>query len=111
MGSLENARELLERILIEHTQIPYAHGEIQFETVFDRGSDRYLLMLVGREGVRHVHGCLIHVDIIGGKFWIHRDGTEYGVACQLVEAGIPKDRIVLAFKSPELRRDTEFAVA
>jgi hypothetical protein len=29
----------------------------------------------------------------------------------LVEAGVPKDKIVLGFKSPERRKDTEFAVA
>ena len=45
------------------------------------------------------------------EFWIQRDGTEYGIAQELVDAGIPKERIVLAFKSPELRKLTEFAVA
>ena len=47
-----------------------------------------------------VHGSLVHLDIKGGKVWIQRDGTEHGVA-QLLEAGVPKDHIVLAFRSPE----------
>jgi hypothetical protein len=111
MDTLENYRRLIEKILTEHTRIPYAHGDIQQQTVFDRTSDRYLLMLVGREGVRRVHGCLLHVDIINGKFWIQRDGTEYGIARELLDAGVPKDRIVLAFRSPEMRKHTDFAVA
>ena len=61
-------------------------------------------MLVGRDGVRRVHGCLVHIDIKGDKLWIQRDGTEHGVARELLEAGVPKDHIVLAFRSPELRR-------
>ena len=92
-------------------KIPYAHGEIELQTVFDRIGDHYLLMLVGRDGVRRVHGCLVHVDIKGDKLWIQRDGTEHGVARELLEAGVPKDHIVLAFRSPELRRSTDFAVA
>jgi hypothetical protein len=104
-------RQLIERLLSEYAQIPYAYGDIQRQTVFDRTGDHYLLMLVGREGVRRVHGCLIHVDIINGKIWIQRDGTEHGIAADLIEAGVPKDQIVLAFRSPEMRRYSEFAVA
>jgi hypothetical protein len=33
------------------------------------------------------------------------------VAQELVDAGVPKDRIVLGFKSPEMRKHTEFAAA
>ncbi len=79
--------------------------------MFDRDSDRYLLMIVGWEGVRQVHGCIIHVEIIDDKIWIHRDGTEDGIAGELLEAGIPKERIVLGFKSSRMRKHTGFAVA
>ncbi len=111
MDRLDAYRQLIRTILTEHTKIPYSHGDIQFETVFDRDSDRYLLMILGRYNKRYEHGCLIHIDIIDGKIWIQRDGTEIGVANELVEAGVPKDRIVLGFKSPERRKDTEFAVS
>ncbi len=111
MDTITTYRPLVERILTEYAQIPYAHGDIQLQTVFDRQGDHYLLMLVGREGVRRVHGCLVHVDIHEGKLWIQRDGTEHGVARDLLEAGVPKEHIVLAFHSPELRHDTGFAVA
>ena len=111
MDRLDNYRQLIQSILTGHTKIPYAYGDISFETVFDRESDRYLLMIVGRENDRRVHGCLVHVDIINGKIWIQRDGTERGVANELVDAGVPKDRIVLGFRSAEVRKHTEFAVA
>ncbi|MFS0516830.1 element excision factor XisI family protein [Nostoc sp. UIC 10607] len=44
-----------------------------------------------------------------GKIWIQLDGTEEGVATELVRAGILKARIVLGFQSEELRKDSEFA--
>ena len=57
-----------------------------------------------------MHGCLVHVDIIGGKFWIQRDGTEAGIAKELEGTGVPKEHIVLAFRSPKVRQHTEYAV-
>lgn len=58
-----------------------------------------------------MHGSLVHVDLVEGKVWIQRDGTEHGVTKEFVQAGIPKEHIVLAFKSPERRRLTEYAVS
>ena len=60
---------------------------------------------------RHHHGCLIHVEIIDGKVWVQRDGTEDGVTDELVQAGIPKEEIVLDFHEPSVRPYTGFAVA
>ena len=111
MDTLETYRQLIRKILTEYAQIPYAHGDIQIATVFDRESDRYLLMILGRDNGKRVHGCLVHIDIINGQVWIQRDGTEYGIANELVDAGVPKNRIVLGFRSPEIRKHTEFAVA
>src|SRR4051794_32082402 len=111
MDSLTQDRELIERVLGAHAKIPYAHGDIQIETVFDRLHDRYMLVNVGWDKTGRVHGALVHVDLIGGKFWVQRDGTESGIATELVRAGVPKDRIVLAFRRPEVRRHTEYAEA
>ncbi|MBA3694688.1 MAG: XisI protein, partial [Acidobacteria bacterium] len=93
MDKLENYRNIIERILNEYAAIPFAYGEIDSEAVFDRANDRYLLMTVGWENERRVHSCLVHVDIIDGKFWIQRDGTEDGIAEDLEREGIPKSDI------------------
>ena len=107
---LESYRAIIERILTEYAKYPYAYGEIDRQLVFDRERDHYLLLSVGWDKHR-VHGCVVHIDLIDGKCWIQRDGTETGMARELVAAGIPKDRIVLAFKSPEIRPHTGYAVA
>lgn len=110
MDTIDRYRTIIENIIREHAAIPYAYGDIARQMVFDRERDHYLLLSVGWKAGR-VHGCVVHVDIIDGKFWIQRDGTEYGIACELVDAGVPKDQIVLAWKSPEARRLTGYAVA
>jgi hypothetical protein len=57
-----------------------------------------------------VHGAVIHIDLIGEKVWVQYDGTEEGVATELVEAGVPKESIVLGFRPPEIRPYTGFAI-
>ena len=68
-------------------------------------------MTVGWDRKTRVHGCLIHLDIIDGKIWVQRDETEDGVTLELVDAGIPKDRIVLGFHPPAIRPHTGYALA
>ena len=111
MDNLDHYRQAIESILEKHTEVPYAYGDIQTEAVFDRGRDRYLLMNVGWDDGKRVHGSLVHVDIIAGKIWIQRDGTEDGIATELLAAGVAKEHIVLGFRSFELRQHTEFAAA
>jgi len=110
MDTLKLMRTAICNILTEYAQIPYAYGEIDRKTIFDRESDRYLLMIVGWEDIKRVHGCLIHLEIIEGKIWIQRDGTEEGIANELLKAGITKNQIVLGFRDAEMRPFTEFAV-
>jgi hypothetical protein len=68
-------------------------------------------MILRREDGKRVHGCLIHLDIINDKIWVQRDGTEQGIANELVDAGVPKEHIVLGFRSSEMRKHTDFAAA
>lgn len=110
MDSLTKYRQVIEEILTEYARIPYAHGQIDRLPVFDRERDHYLLMIAGWDK-RREHGCIVHVDIKDGKIWIQRDGTEDGIARELEAAGVPKQDIVLAFKPPEVRKHTGYAVA
>lgn len=111
MDTIDGYRAIIENVLAAYARIPYAYGDIVTETVFDRTNDRYLLVNVGWDGDRRVHGCLLHLDLTDGKVWIQRDGTEDGIAGELELAGIPKDHIVLGFRSAELRQYTDYAIA
>ncbi|MBW4526356.1 MAG: XisI protein [Phormidium tanganyikae FI6-MK23] len=98
----EHERDIIEKVLTDYAAVPYANSPVQTVPVFDRQRDRYLLMNIGWEPNRYNHGCLIHIDLIGNKLWVQRDGTEEGIAMDLEAAGIPKERIVLGFKPPEV---------
>jgi len=110
MASLENYRDVVQQILREYSTHKPAYGDVEMELIFDHERDRYQLVCTGWSQKRRIYGSLIHIDIKGDKFWIQNDGTEVGIANLLVEKGIPKQNIVLAYQSPSLRPFTEFAL-
>jgi hypothetical protein len=110
MDQLTTYRNAIQQVLRGYAKIPYSYGDLHLQTVFDTTNDHYLLVVLGREGLKRVHGCLAHLDILNQKIWIHRDETETGLADELVQAGIAKEQIVLGFHLPEIRKETGFAV-
>ena len=110
MDRIERYRAIVRNLLEEYARYKPSHGTIDTELIVDRDRDHYELMHVGWDGVRRVHGSVVHIDIIDGKVWLQYDGTSCPVAEELVTAGIPREEIVLAFHPPEVRRLTGYAV-
>jgi hypothetical protein len=101
----------VKRILDEYADMVPSEQGIEVERIYDDAHGHYELLFVGWENKRRVHGIVLHVDIKDGKIWIQHDGTEVGIANDLVVAGIPKEQIVLAFHPPYKRPYTGYAVA
>jgi hypothetical protein len=110
MDRAEHYRVIVRRLIEEYARHTPSHGQIEAETVVDRERDHYEVMHVGWDGVRRVHGCVIHIDIRGDKIWVQYDGTSRPVADELVGAGIPREDIVLGFQPAEVRPHTAFAL-
>jgi len=110
-NNLSRYRQIIEEALTAVASIPHAYGDIHDQTIFERQTDNYLVITKGWQKGRRVYHCLVHIEIIEGKVWIHHDGVEYGIATDLEQAGIPKEDIVLGFHPPEVRPFTEYAAA
>lgn len=110
MANLEHYRQLVQEMLTEYSQVDFSNPELETELIFDTDRDRYQVVHVGWSNKRRVYGCVLHLDIKDGKIWIQHDGTEGGIANELVDCGVPKHDIVLGFHSPFKRQFTEFAV-
>jgi ketopantoate reductase len=102
--------EVVKRIIRAYAAFKPSFGEIAVEVIFDDAQGHYELMYAGWDGSRRVHGSVIHVDVQGGRVLIQHDGTESGIASELVEAGIPKENVVLAFRPVERRPHTGYGV-
>lgn len=110
MEKVEIYRQVVQELLQAYSNIKASNEEVEAEAIFDIDRDRYQVVHVGWSNKRRVYGCILHLDIKNEKIWIQHDGTEGGIANELVERGVPKQDIVLAFHSPFKRQFTEFAV-
>jgi hypothetical protein len=108
--TLTNYQTIIQQIFTDYINFLGETEDIRLETVIDQQRDRYLLVEVGWQNGHRIHGTLLHIDIIKDKLWIQQDGTEEGIANDLIALGIPKHQIVLGFKPIDRRALTEFAV-
>jgi XisI protein len=111
MDTLTQYRQIVEQTLLAHAKTADALDAIEHQTIFDRGSDHYLLVQVGWGRHQRIYGVVAHIDLVGEKIWIQTDGTEAGLAHELRQAGIPPGNIVLGYRLPEVRKNTEYAIA
>lgn len=109
--AIEQYRQYIRYLLSERRErisIQRNAEEYEVQTLFDAEQDHYQLLYVGWRGNKRNFGCVLHLDIKGGKIWIQHDGTEVGIANELVELGVPKQDIILAFHEPYVRQFTDF---
>jgi len=111
MAELANYRTYIETLIQEYSRYRPKYGDIDVQICCDREHNHYQLINVGWEGDKRIDGAVLHLDLKEGKIWIQHDGTEPGIADELVAMGVPKEDIVLGFQPPYKRQYTGFAVA
>ena len=116
MENIIELRKIIEKVLTEKAEFysrinAQKSDENMVETVFDREKDKYILVNIAWEKYERTYYTVAHLDVINGKIWIQKDATEEGIATDLENLGVPKDKIVLAFHSPTLRKYDEYALA
>ena len=111
MAPVNNYGGIVRGVIERYAAARPSLGDIQIEVVIDEGQGHYELIYAGWNRHYRIHGSVLHIDVRGDKVLIQYDGTPNGVAEELVEAGIPRDHIVLAFKHPDARKYTDYAPA
>ncbi|NEP40507.1 MAG: XisI protein [Okeania sp. SIO2G4] len=102
--------QLIQDILTEHS-VNDGKSNTEIQLLFDTKRHHYQVLNIGWKEQKRIYGVIIHVDLRDNKIWIQRDGTEIGIANQLITAGVPKKDIVLGFHAPYKRSLTEFTVS
>jgi hypothetical protein len=108
MDKITKYRNIIKQVLKRHKSSgsnPKKDRETQI--IFDDENGHYLLMGVGWDKFKRIHGITIHIDLKGDKIWIQQDWTDPCVADLLEEMGVPKSDIVLAFHAPYRRKFIE----
>jgi hypothetical protein len=111
MDRSDTYRDIVRHTLKGVADITPSEADIRTEFISDDAQGHYQVSQVGWDGKHRVDDVFLHVDVIDGKVWLQHDGTNLRIAEDLVRSGIPKEDIILAFRYPGRRKDTEFAVA
>ena len=111
MEKVEKYRDCIKQVLTKYAAYKPSYGEVEMQVVFDTEHNHYQVVRVGWDNKQRVYGCPIHLDIKDGKIWIQHDGTEVGIANELIAKDVPKYDIIIGFHSPFKRQFTEFAVS
>jgi hypothetical protein len=110
MDKIEKYRQIIQGLLTEIGSYKSHFPEIETQLIFDRERDHYQILKTGWRGLERTYGVSIHIDIKDEKIWIQQNNTDLLIAEELVEKGVPKEDIVLAFHAPYKRKYTGFAV-
>ena len=103
--------EVMQGLVKPNRQEQPQYEEYDTQLVMDDERGHYYLVSVGWRGYQREHAISVHIDVKGDKVWIQADWTDLILAEQLVEKGVPKEDIVLAFHAPYRRPYTGYAVA
>ena len=112
MDKLEKYRQILRGIINEYAGYKPRNSPFDWTPICDDERGEYLLMSIGWDAQEnHKYHSIFHFRIKDGKVYVEQDNTNADPVQQMLDAGIPKEDIVLAFYSPSHRKLTDFALA
>lgn len=110
---LTNYQALIKRLLTQYVEADNQQltPGVEYFLIADDESGTYIWLNLGWFQRERLNAPTVDVRLKNGKIWIEENWTEVGIAKELLQAGVPKEDIVLAFQHPEERRLTEFATS
>ncbi len=111
MDHIAHYQEIIKNAITNSFYYRYSPENIETLFLADDDKSLYMLYAIGWSGKKHTSSIILLVRVKDDKIWIDEDWTEEGIATDLLKAGVPKEKIVLAFHHPSLREYTEFAAA
>lgn len=100
-------QQCIKTLLAEYQTLCTQNAAI--ELLFDDERKRYMVMRVGWVKQKRIHVCLVHIDLVHDLVIIQCNNTEEPLAADLVNMGIPKEKIGLGFIPPEARQYAEYS--
>ncbi|GAB4037389.1 element excision factor XisI family protein [Spirosoma gilvum] len=105
MDRLIQHKTIVRRILEDIASMTPSDDHSETQVIIDEERGHYLLFSVGWGRNRREYAPFVHLDVrADAKVYIQHDGTDLKIAELLVEKGIEKSHIVLAFQSPNRRK-------
>lgn len=105
MDKLTHHKAIVRQLVEDIAQMNPSEEQSETQVIIDEERGHYLLFSVGWGHNRWEYVPFVHLDVRSdAKVHIRHDGTDLKIAERLVEIGIEKRDIVLAFQSPSRRK-------
>lgn len=112
MDRIENYRQILEKTVKRHAQFQPANGDIKTHAVCDHANDDYMVIDSGwNEKGKRIYDVVLHFRLLDGIVQVERDNTDAEVVRELLESGIAKDDIILAYNALPYQRLNDLIAA
>jgi hypothetical protein len=115
METLTRYQQIAEEVVTHFYRLIQSVKEpgVEDQLVIDHLHGHYFILNVGWKDLKHIYASPLHLDVKDDKIWIQQDLIDVrgGIATELLDRGVPKEDIVLAFHAPYKRPYTGFAVA
>ena len=89
---------------------PLSVTDMRSETLCANGDQHFQLIRMGWYKGKRVYKIIAHLELKADKIWIQEDNTEEGMAPFLLDQGMDKSQVVLAYFSEGHRAHTDFAI-
>lgn len=113
MDKITKYKNIIRKLVEYIASISPSDENVETQLITDDEHGHYLLYSVGWENKDYrEYGAFVHIDIKpDGKVWVQHDGTSLKVPLMLADEGIPKNDIVLGYRSLYRRKEIpEFAI-
>ncbi|MEL6717693.1 MAG: element excision factor XisI family protein, partial [Bacteroidota bacterium] len=101
MDKITNLQKAIIAVLDKyHEQFDQEEEDLNAYIIRDEENHHYQFLWFGWKAKRHLFNVAFHAHIQNEKIYMLQDRTEVGIADLLVEEGINKKDIVLAYFSP-----------
>jgi hypothetical protein len=98
-----NIEPIIQSILEQLATHKPSYGNLDYQVVFDLERKQFQVLVIGWLNDRYHCQVIVHLEVRNKLVWLQQDLTDANIAEQLIEAGIPREQIVLGFQ-PEYKR-------
>ena len=96
-AKLDRYRAVIAEVLQRHAAMEAEPRNYETAVLCDRKTDEYRLIDTEITPEKRQEYVVVQLALRQGQVWIERDGIEYGIGQDLLEAGIPAEDIVVGF--------------
>lgn len=105
MDTLTNYQQIVAEVLNEINTKLTNQKDRETLLSIDHQHGQYILISDGWEDTKRYYNPIVHIEIKpDNSVWLRHDNTDLEIGQELVDRGIARKDIVLAFYSPQMRK-------